>query len=196
MNSSNQEKRGAAHLRLGRVKPKSTTLRSQTMKANTAGPREFRFWKPKGSALPRRTRRHRSRVKTSCPAPPSVDTTIVMTHFPPNTPQMSAKMTYGLKTVIWSLPIVKSQERAQVSLCHTRRRTILSWTCLCLYRLTTAWWKLRVLRRRATLFWKKAPRLHSYQQLTSNTCPQQVCSHCFMHRSTRAHYMFSFIRTY
>lgn len=138
INSSNQEKRRAAHLRLGRVKPKSITLTSQTMKANTAGRREFRFWKPKGWALPRRTRRRRSRMKTNRPTPPSVNTTIIITHYSLNTPQMSAKRTHGLKTAMWSLPIVKSQERAQVSLCHTRRQTILSWTCLCLYRLTAA----------------------------------------------------------
>lgn len=175
MNSSNQEKRGLVRLRLGRVNPKSTTLRFQTMKTNTVGRREFHFWKPKESSLHRETRRHQSHVKLSQPTLPPLKTTIIMTRFPRSTPQMSVKITYDLKAVMWSLPILKSQERAQVSLCHTKHQMTLYWTCHCPYRLTTVWWKLQVPKRRATLFWKKAPRLPSYQQLTSNTCPQQVC---------------------
>lgn len=169
-NSSNQEEKSP-----GRVKPKSTTLIFQTTRANTARRREFHSWKHKESALPRRTPRRQSRVKTSRLTLQKIDTTII-TH---NTQRMSAKITCNLKPAMQSLQILKesSRERAQVSLCHIKHQERLCRTCLYLYRLI-----LQLQRRRATVLWKKDPSLHSYQQLT-------VCLHSFMQKSQRAHYM-------
>ena len=147
------------------------------MKVNKVGQRGFHFWKPKESALPRKTPRLQSHVKMCHLTLPSVDTMIIIPHFPHITPQMSVKITQTLKAAMGSQTILKSQERARVSLCHSKLQRIPSWTCLYLYRLKTAWRKLQVLKRKATLLWRKAPRLHSYQQLTSKTCPQQVCLH-------------------
>lgn len=125
MNNSNQEKRRPVHWSLGRVNPKSTTLKFQTMKANMEGQREFHFWNPKESALPQKTQQHQSHVKTIHPTLPPVNTTIIMTHFHHNAPQMPAKISYDLKAVMGSLTILKSQERAQVYLCHIKHQVTL-----------------------------------------------------------------------
>ena len=176
MNSSNQEKRRRMHLRPGNLKrPQTTPLTFRTIKTNMGKQREFHSWRARESAFPRRTRQ--SHVKTSNRTPLSLDATIIITRFPHNTPQVSANMTQGVKTVLWSLSIPKPQEGAPVNLPHTRPQKI--WTCLCLYHPTAVWRKLQVPRRRATLFWKKHPRLQICQDLTSNTCLQQVCLHCF-----------------